>query len=57
MSRHSFGCPLVTNPRLTIIKTNTHLPSWLRKFLLQGAFSAIGSAYLRAYSELIDRSS
>ena len=34
--------------RLKIIKTDTHLPSWMRKFLLEGAFSAISSAYLRA---------
>ena len=50
ISRHSCACPLVANPRLKLIKTNTHLPSWLRKFLLEGAFSAISSAYLRAYS-------
>ena len=38
-------------PTAKIIKTNTHLPSWMRKFLLEGAFSAISSAYLRlAYS-------
>ena len=34
-------------PTAKIIKTNTHLPSWMRKFLLEGAFSAVSSAYLR----------
>ena len=47
ISRHSCGCPLVANPRLKIIKTNTHLPSWMRKFLLEGAFSAVNPSGAR----------
>ena len=34
-------------PTAKIIKTNTHLPSWMRKFLLEGAFSAVNPSGAR----------
>ena len=34
-------------PTAKIIKTNTHLPSWMRKFLLEGAFSAVNASGAR----------